>query len=69
MIKLDVEPYCVDCADFVPDVETFTVTRAVNERSCLFADHTIRCVNRQKCCLLEKHIRQEMSYEKFRKED
>lgn len=69
MIKIDVKPYCNDCADFVPDVETFIGCCAEKGAIRQFTNHTIRCANRQKCDSLEEHIRKEMDYGKFIKEN
>lgn len=60
MIKIDVKPYCNNCEDFAPDVETFTGCCAGYK----FVNHTIKCVNRDKCASMENHIRNEIETEK-----
>lgn len=57
MIEVKVKPYCENCKNFDPDMETlsgyFGGTGA-------FVKHIIKCSHRDQCASMETHIRNEM---------
>ena len=56
MIEVKVKPYCENCKNFDPDMESFSgYCGAVS-----FVKHTIRCRHRDQCASMETHIRNEI---------
>ena len=57
MIEVKVKPYCENCKNFDPDMETlsgyFGGTGA-------FVKHIIKCSHRDQCASMETHIRNEI---------
>ena len=60
MIEVKVKPYCNNCENFKPDVETFTGYCSCKS----FVNHIIRCSHRDQCSSMEEHIRNEINTEK-----
>ena len=60
MIEVKVKPYCNNCENFKPDMETFTGYCSCKS----FVNHIIRCSHRDQCASMEEHIRNEINTEK-----
>ena len=57
MIEVKVKPYCENCKNFDPDMETFS---GYYGDTGAFVKHTIRCIHRDQCASMENHIRNEI---------
>lgn len=60
MIRVDVEPYCDGCLEFVPDV-TYPEKYCLDERMIMLtSDTVITCENRKRCKNLVKHLEKKL---------
>lgn len=60
-IRLEIKPYCEDCAEFEADVEKPTTYYADLERYAQFGDTVIRCEHRTLCARLKDYLEKQNS--------
>lgn len=60
MIQLDIEPYCHNCPDFVPDVRSGNEIQTFDGN--YHSDTMVFCKHERRCAAVERYIRKE--YEK-----
>lgn len=60
MIKLDVQDYCHDCADFEPRVQLPTILYGNDGSKMIVGDTIVDCEDSTRCARLYGHIKQGM---------
>ena len=56
MIRLNVEEYCHQCLDFMPDVTEPERTFAVDTDEIIQTDTVIQCKHRRRCEAIKKYL-------------
>lgn len=70
MIRIDVQPYCSECCDFVPDVtkpEKTTLYSNEIRDSCFMvikSDTIIRCTHAKRCEAIKRYLEQQSNSDK-----
>ena len=59
MIKLEVEDYCHQCVDFVPDVKSPDRLMAGDKEIVFQTDTLIRCEYRRRCASIKRYLEQQ----------
>lgn len=56
MIRLEVEEYCQDCLDFLPDVKKPTRYEDFYGEDTVIGDTYVRCSNRKRCDAIKRFL-------------
>ena len=60
MIRLEIEEYCQNCLDFLPDVKRPARVEDFSGEDVVLGDTYVRCSNRKRCEAIKRYLERQV---------